>query len=593
MVVWHRSVADLSFEPRENVFPSPPEWRDQVFYHLLIDRFDDNDPESRPFTETSSGSAVAAANPRFVSGDDRRPAEVGTAFQGGNLRGITRRLDYIRGLGCTALWISPPFKNRIECPESYHGYGIQDFLTIDPRFGSVDDLRELVQEAHRRGMYVVIDIVLNHTGDNWAYADDRAEQFDEGKVYNFGFWRRAAPPTEASTDLLGSDDAVWPIELQSPDCYQRKGRIRDMGNASAEEARHGDFDSFKDFALEREDVLSALIRCFRWWIAQTDCDGYRIDTVKHTDPSPLALFCNAIREYGMLIGKTNFLIFGEVVGGDELLQKYIAQNTPVLGQEEVRYPRLDACLDFPLYFLLEEVVKGNRSPEALNDRYESFSRYFRDAGHAGEYYITFLDNHDQMQRPYKRFLHGCDHPELAILGIGYLLTSMGIPCIYYGTEQGFDGGGTDDSYVRENMFGGQWGPFGTRGFHFFNPDNPIYQGISRIAAIRRDQPVLRYGRQYMRPTSPDGVDFDWHLPSECTVAYCRILDNEVLCIAMNLTDSERTDFASVDDRFLPVGKRLVDLLEGGQFEVTATDGGSVCIQVPLRPFQMVILAAQN
>jgi glycosidase len=84
-------------------------------------------------------------------------------------RVIVERLDYIKNLGCTAIWISPFVKNRIDRGDTYHGYGAQDFLQVDPRFGTLDDLRALTAAAHAQGMYVIADIVLNHTGDVWSY----------------------------------------------------------------------------------------------------------------------------------------------------------------------------------------------------------------------------------------------------------------------------------------------------------------------------------------------------------------------------------------------------------------------------------------
>src|SRR3954468_12947522 len=140
------SIKQLNFTPHEKVFPSPVDWRDQVLYQLLVDRFDDVQEHPAYNADTK---------------DRGRDRSEGGKFQGGKLKGITRRLDYIKGLGCTAIWISPPFKQRQDDQGSYHGYAIQDFLAIDPRFGSTEDLQELVREAHRRGMYVIVDIVLN------------------------------------------------------------------------------------------------------------------------------------------------------------------------------------------------------------------------------------------------------------------------------------------------------------------------------------------------------------------------------------------------------------------------------------------------
>ena len=575
------SAKELDFTPVADVFPSPREWRDQFIYHLLIDRFD------------SAEENVPRFDPDQVAGRqwDR---DDGCQFQGGKIKGVTRRLDYLKGLGVTTVWISPPFKNRQDCALSCHGYGIQDFCAVDPRFGTMDDLRELVREAHARGMYVVLDIIINHTGDNWGYKDDEKLQYNETGPYDFGFWRRCGcePAPSPGTgggegSSLGPDDAVWPIGLQNPDAYKRRGRIRNMGGASLEEAINGDFESLKDLDLSNPEVLDTLIRVYKWWVAQTDCDGYRIDTVKHTEPEPTAIFCNAIREYTKSIGKDNFILFGELVAGDEMLQKYVGSNTPV--ESDTRYPLLDAVLDFPLYFVLEEVIKGKAAPQALIERYEKFRHFYRDYSQAGQYFVTFLDNHDQMHRPYRRFMAGEKDCRLAAIGAGYLLTSLGIPCLYYGTEQCFDGAGTSDVAVRENMFGGRYGAFGTAGMHFFREDHPAYQRIAKIAQVRAQERPLRYGRQYFRDISGNGSDFGPPNAGKCTLAYARVLDTTSIVVAMNLDSQERSDHVAVDPNLNPPGTVLTDLLSGRTYEVKESPTGIACVHVPLASREMVIL----
>src|SRR5204863_3221450 len=136
-----------------------------------------------------------------------------------------------------------------------------------------------------------------------------------------------------------------------PEMYKRRGFIRDFTNAGPEEKISGDFVTLKDLDLVRPDVMDTLIRCYKYWIAVTDIDGFRMDTIGHTEPHPTAIFCNAIREYARSIGKTNFFIYAEIVEGDEKLKNYIGRNTPIEGTSE-RYPVFSACLDFPLYFVL-------------------------------------------------------------------------------------------------------------------------------------------------------------------------------------------------------------------------------------------------
>ena len=567
MLTMPHSVSTLDFRPAGQLHPSPEDWRDEVFYFLLVDRFDNGADGLLPY---QPGTPTAA-----------RDASQRNQFQGGTLKGVTRRLDYIRDLGCSAVWLSPILKNRAD-NHSYHGYGIQDFLEVDPRFGTLEDLQTLTREAHQRGMYVILDIVLNHTGDVWAYPDDQPYFFYNDQTFPFGRWREDNPEPG-----IQEDDAVWPQELQTPDAFKRRGQIRNWYDPV--EARDGDFLSLKELNLPRADVLDTLIKVYKHWIAVADVDGYRVDTVKHMEDSATAIFCNAIREYAQRMGKYRFFMFGEIVADDNTIQRYLGRNSRIDGTDE-RFPSLDAALDFPLYFTLEEVIKGFASPAFLRARYDAFRHVYADHGEAGRFFVTFVDNHDQMARPYRRFMHDNPFPRQAVLAAGYLLTSQGVPCLYYGTEQGFDGGGPDDSYVRECMFGGSWGAFDSAGRHFFNPDHEIYRGIRDIAAVRQHEPALRYGRQYFREISGNGTDFGHPLDGHCTLAYSRILDTEEVLVAMNLTDQERSDCITVDRLLSPNGKTLHDLLDPvrhATVEETAT--GRAHVRLTLPPHGMAIM----
>jgi glycosidase len=547
------------------ISPSPSDWRDQFIYFLLVDRFNDGNRNIPPY------------NPETTPAD--RIDEEGDQWQGGTLKGITDRLDYIRGLGCTTLWLSPIFKNRQEL-NTYHGYGIQNFLDIDPRFGTLEDLQGLVDEAHQRGMYVILDIVINHTGDNWAYPGDFSYYYFEGRSFDFGFWRGA----NSSSGFQWPDDSVWPIEFQNPEWYRRKGQIRNWD--SFPETRDGDFCSLKELDSSNREVLKALIDAYRYWIAVADIDGYRLDAVKHIEESSAAIFCSAIREFAERIGKKNFLLFGEIIGEDRFIDQYIGRNARIPNTNE-RFPSLDAALDFPLWGILEGTLKGFANPAELRNRYERFKEVYSDHGQASQYFVTFVDNHDQIGRsPRGRLLHQDPFQEQAILAIGYLLTSMGVPCIYYGTEQGFDGGGDSDKFIRECMFGGKWGAFSTTGHHFFNSGHPIYKQISQIAAIRLKQPALRYGRQYFREISGNGLEFGYPVDGKCTLAYSRILDDTEILIAMNLDSNPKTDFVTVDSNLTPAGKKMINLLEPEPIIPVLAAGQRTAVRIELRPHEM-------
>lgn len=569
----YRSVTEVDFTPLGAVHPSPTDWREQFIYFLLVDRFHNN--------------AVTIPHYDPETAKKGRDPEQGNIVQGGNLKGITAKLDYIRNLGTTCLWISPVIRNRRNYPYDYHGYAPQNFLDVDPRFGTLRDLQELIRQAHARGMYVIMDIVINHTGDNWTYEGNTGRPFNPDGQHPFGAWRRADGSTHGGP--LGEDDAVWPVEFQNPEWYKRRGEINDWMNP--DQAVNADFLSLKTLNASRDDVIGALINVYKYWIAAADFDGYRVDAVKHVEDTSVAVFCNAIREYALSIGKENFFLFGEVVGDDNIIERYLGRNAMVGGPMEP-LKSLDACLDFPQYFVLDEVIKGLAPPSALIERFERLSSSYPDHGEASYYFVTFVDNHDQMARPYRRFLHGNPFQQQAVQVIGYLLTSKGIPCIYYGTEQGFDGGGDTVSYIRECMFGGKWGAFDTTGCHFFNEQHPIYRTIKQIADIRAVEPALRFGRMYFREVSGDGVHFGRCWDARCTLAYSRVLDVDEIVVALNLKPEPREDYVLLDSKFTEPGVTMIDLLNERELLVEETPQKGSRVRIPLEPHGIAILKAR-
>ena len=439
-----RALTEVDFTPSSIVFPSPEDWRDQVIYFLLVDRFNSSKIKGEPFRKEPLA--------------EQRDLEERKKWQGGNLEGVMEKLDYIQELGATAIWLSPILKNRAES-SSYHGYAIQNFLEVDPRFGTLEDLRKLVTAAHEKKMYVILDIVVNHTGDNWYYREyEQSSPPYRNWPYEFGDWRKEKPEGQ----LQWPEDAVWPQELQNEDWYRRQGEVTDWTDRT--QYLNGDFYNLKELRTTDSAVRGALIDVYKWLIAKTDADGFRVDTVKHVETQFFAVFCSALREYALSIGKKNFFIFGEVAGEDTLMETYIGPNTPSPSGEF--FLGLDSVLDFPLFHVLPDVIKGFKSPDELRERYTKLHGTLSSHGLASRYYVTFLDNHDQSQR----FLCGNPYTDQVKQGIGYLFTSLGVPCIYYGTEQGFNGGdyrdetakridGFSDAFVRECMFGGKWGAF--------------------------------------------------------------------------------------------------------------------------------------
>ena len=194
---------DLSPLPGKIYWSTEREWREEFTYFLLVDRFHDNHNRTPVHTQTRSSSSGT-------------PAQL-SVFCGGTILGITNHLDYIAGLGCTALWLSPVFENN-GAPNAnsgtYHGYSIQNYLAVDPRFGSKQDLVDLVSAAHDRNMRVFLDVVTNHSGDNWYYPGDAAYYYFNDVQFPFGGWRL--------------DNRPLPQELRNPDYYHRSQFVTGM-----------------------------------------------------------------------------------------------------------------------------------------------------------------------------------------------------------------------------------------------------------------------------------------------------------------------------------------------------------------------------
>jgi alpha-amylase len=567
-----RSIRDIDFKPiaGKTYWSSGREWREEFIYFLMVDRFHDGrnrTPSSGPGRSRGYGTFRELSR-----------------FCGGTIAGITRNLDYIRGLGCTALWLSPIFEND-DAPrrdsDKYHGYAIRNYLAVDPRFGTLEDFKELVEEAHRRDMNVFLDAVANHSGDVWCYPGDQPYRYaDDSRQYPFGGWR--------------SPDYPVPVELRNPEYYHRRGMIREWGWDRQPETLWGDFFSLKGFnndetpaGLELQEII---IDCHRYWVRETDIDGYRMDAVKHMGERAVARFCQSLREYAKSLGKRRFFLFGELVAGDDAINRYTGPNTEgVQGDRTIHYG-LDSVLDFSLYWVLPGVIKDLEAPDRLMARYEALREHALSRGELGRYLITFLDSHDQVGQDYKRRFGAGAHDEQIIAGAGYLICALGTPCLYYGTEQGFSGEGDRDTCIREAMFDLQ-----DPSRSALNPECRIYRGISAIAAVNRRHPPLRFGRMYFREVSADGQTFRLPGAFPSLLSFSRILAKDEVLVAYNPSTTERRRNLVMIDASLHRPGDALSFLYGDQGSVTVRAhpgpaGRARCVELDLAPMQFVILA---
>ena len=538
-----QNVIDAQTAAGRAPFPSPNDWRECWIYFLMLDRF--NRPGQPP---------QGTWNRRF----DFR--------QGGTFKGVQAQLGYLEQLGAKAIWLSPVLKNsQPDWQFNYHGYGAQDFLNLDERFASDGtlataerELTELIDAAHARGIYIILDIVLNHSARVFDYVRPQGvvSSFADGAVMNgafgteppvqwlngFGFPRADWQDRLDPAALLSADDAVWPSDLQNHLFFRRRGSK--LTDAPGDRGFvPGDFGDMRQLAVEYDasppgqeqlrarygvnPVLNILIQSCAYLIARYDLDGFRIDTVKYVHPKAIETFGNAIREFALSIGKSNFFTFAEVYDNEEIIAKFTGRN----GGSGDGYG-VDAALDFPLFYKLPPVAKGFEDVTTIRkvfqDRKNQEQELLSSHGEAGRFFVSFLDNHDQ----HERIQHPLTPPEQVTLALGLLFTLQGIPCLYYGTEQGLsgtvDGSGQPDLGANESSREALWGKPNA-----FDTAAAVFQQIRKLSDLRRREPPLQYGRLYFREVSGNGSDFGHSFGAGGMVAFSRILYNREIVVAAN------------------------------------------------------------
>ena len=331
-------------------------------------------------------------------------------------------------------------------------------------------------------------------------------------------------------------------------------------------------------------------------IAKFDIDGFRIDTLKYLDDEFALTFGNAMREFALSIGKKNFFTFGEVYDDEQRIAQFIGRGAAADGD----VVGVDAALDFPLFFVLPGVAKAQVAPRALVDMYQTRKRVERNVvsshGEASRYFVTFLDNHDQRSR--FRF-NGAQFDPQTKLGLACLLTLPGIPCLYYGTEQGLSGVGNADLAVREALWGAP-APF--------DQASPFYLTIQRLATLRAGEPALRYGRFYFRQLSGDGVHFGISDFRGGVLAFSRILNKREIVVVANCSTSSTFSGQVIVDAPLHASPSSMAVLftnlpgaaacpvsTSGPADIEEGDGSrssgpARVVSVSLAPMQVVILA---
>ncbi|MEE2756378.1 MAG: alpha-amylase family glycosyl hydrolase [Myxococcota bacterium] len=625
---------DLKMEHRSLV----ADWRDEIIYQVVVDRFDDGDPSNN------------------FNVDYRKEA----AYHGGDWQGVIDRLDYIESLGVTALWISPIVKN-VENDAgfaSYHGYWTQDFTRVNPHFGDLAKLQQLVKACHSRGIKVILDIVTNHVGQLFYYDINRNGQPDTV------FYGGGGSPPGSRTTASGNPDSqltrvsewdpefdyrgvqgftslgengpspiVWvndpsnhrtpprPAEFHNDSWYNQNGRVtvwedecrcfrgcdgtcsglyepwKDECNLSCwnqlrEQEMLGDFPGgLKDLDTKRDDVRQALISVFQYWIEVGGFDGFRIDTLKHVEPEFFDVFAPAMRAHAAALGKTNFFMFGEAFDGKDFL---LGSYTHGQGVDSVFY--------FSAKYRIFDGVFGRRgAPSEIKRLYDERleltpvgdvvrsqpctdgdpgcrTRYSNqpkvnglideDGNGVGpdKTLVHFVDNHDV-----PRFLSQFPDRNALRNALAFLLTTDGVPCIYYGTEQDFEGG--PDPSNREDMW--QSG---------FRQDGQTFRYTKKLIALRKRLAPLRRGDMtfvFASPEASTGLD---GTPTAGLLMFERRYKEETVLVVINNHDSKtaRTlgEQGSIKTN-LAGNLSLVDLMDdSGEYQVVTDADGGVDISIP-------------
>lgn len=479
------------------------DWRDEVIYQVLVDRFDNGERGN----------------------DYRVDLSAMGKYHGGDWKGLENRLDYLQSLGVTTLWISPIIKNVDTDAgfDGYHGYWAQDLTALNPHFGDLASLRSLVFAAHERQMKIIVDIVTNHMGQVFYYdinmngePDDRVSgdginsgvehineydpDFDPRGIQSRTSLGEAGPaPIIFTYDAATNHIPPEPEVFQNPFAYNRRGRTTNFEDPA--QLITGDFPGgLKDINTklcgprDGVPVKETMVDVYARWVELTDIDGFRIDTVKHVEREFWRYFTQKLRQRLAEKGKSNFIMFGEAFDGrDELIGAFTKADIPpddeldyenecVTDGRPITGDQLDSVFYFSQYFTaIRDVFQLGQSTKRIEDlwtaRLEHWGTEAMELGTGvapSDMPINFIDNHDVSRFLFTGNVEGL-HNALA-----FIFTAQGVPCVYYGTEQEFSGG--NDPSNREDMW-----PTG------FPTDGRTFTLIQRLAQIRKDSAALRRG----------------------------------------------------------------------------------------------------
>lgn len=482
--VKQESEIDLEF-----LYTRDIEFRQETIYFIVVDRFFDGDEEN------SEGP-----NPELYDPEGKDWGK----YWGGDLQGVIDKLDYLKNLGVTALWLTPLFE-QVEAlfieQAAIHGYWIKDFKRLNPRFigkdenPSLNETQEtrnttfdrLIAELHKRNMKLILDIVCNHS--NPDFSGKKGELYDDGvKIADFN-----------------DDKNNW---------YHHYGEVTNWEDEwQVQNCELSGLSTFNENNIEYRDYIKSAIK---QWLDR-GVDALRVDTVKHM---PIWFW----QEFNadILTHRPDVFIFGEWIYSDPRSDKSVEFAN------ESGMTMLDFGLCVALRGALAQGAEGGFN--LIQDVLNLDHRYY-----GATELITFIDNHDM-----PRFQSLNPDPEMLRLAIDLIMTTRGIPCIYYGTEQ----------YLHDDTNGGN-DPYNRPMMDKWETDTPIYRDMRLLSGLRRLNPAISMGSHWQKYLTPD------------VYCYVRRYRDSVVFVAMNRGNSVTIEAVDTE---LPDGEHT-DVLSRQKFEV--------------------------
>ncbi|HUQ22977.1 MAG TPA: alpha-amylase family glycosyl hydrolase [Gaiellaceae bacterium] len=543
----------------------------QRIYFVMTDRYANGD------TANDRGGRTG---PRSVTGYD--PADTGW-FHGGDLRGLTggctsgTGLARIKALGFTAVWVTPPFGQKTVQGSSaaYHGYWIRDFASVDPHLGTNADFADFVACAHRLGLKVYLDVVVNHTADvilpsgtgysSAPYRDCRGKAFNPARYAGGRTFPCLKVGNFPRVPVVLAEDrhAKSPAWLNDARRYHNRGDI-DFGSCSETCFEQGDFFGLDDLFTEQPVVVNGLARVYGDWIRRTKVDGFRIDTARHVDRAFFKVWTPKILATARAAGVPEFELFGEVFNSDAIeLSSFVRER------------RLPNVLDFPFQDAATRYAAGAASAKGIVARLDD-DDYFQGPSGVAHTPPTFLGNHDmgRAARMIKDRSGGTSGAELlrrVQLAYSLMYLLRGAPVVYYGDEVGIVGSGGDKE-ARQDLFPTQvagWrtgervgsAPIGA-GSSLEIASHPIADELKVLGALRDAHPALSSGASIVR-LAARGVlavsRIDAAAKREYVAAFNAGTTTERVVVPTSTPSADWTGLIGVDSRSNDTGGLVVSI----------------------------------